>query len=187
MMYFLDFDGVLFDTKALKEAMERLNVPESERSRTTFDLLHSLDSAFDARQFLFADAERFLLEHGSECFVVSSYLSVDPAKNVDPEEQRAYQETKIMRSGVGALVGDDHVHVVGESKEDALRMLVLKAQGQQHAYLFIDDHAGHIMRAYDAGIPVLWMRRPAYSESPESDVSAAVPRIASFDEVEQFS
>lgn len=185
-MYFLDFDGVLFDTKALKEAMERLGVPESERSGTTFDLLHSLDSAFDAQLFLFEDAERFLKEHGSRSFVVSSYLSVDPAKNVEPEEQRAYQKAKIERAGVAALVGEDHVHVVGESKEEALESLVQTARKAGETYVFIDDHAGHIIRAHNAGIPVLWMRRISYAQSPDADVPSAIPRITSFDEVERF-
>jgi hypothetical protein len=167
MKYFLDFDGVLFDTQTLKDKMFALGIEESLRSASLFEDMKAADPDFDINQLLFEDAKAFLEEHASNCKVVSSFVSTNPMNNQDESVQREYQETKIKLCGVASLVGEENVHVVGISKRDALQALKEECDTLNEEYVFIDDRLMYVEEARSLGILSVWMNRTGLRSEPE--------------------
>ncbi len=182
MRYLLDFDGVIFNTEALKGRMSALHLEEAERSASLFDELTAHDPHFDATLLVYPDAYAFLLRHRTACDIVSSYISSNPLNNQAEDVQELYQRRKIEISGVMDIVGDDRVHIVGASKSQALQMLKDACTERQEACLFIDDRKVYVEEALQLGIKAVLMDR--YTQMDEADDSFV--RVRSFDDVEQL-
>lgn len=179
MKYFLDFDGVLFNTKPLKEELARWGLLEEKRSASTFDIIATHNPDFDLKSLVFKDARTFLEEHASDCVVVSSYISAVSNGTENTDVLRAYQEKKIELSGVTKLVGRDRVHVVGVSKQQALLLLKEECDKNNEHCVFVDDRREHIEEALKLGIEAVWMQR--HRSVPQQQ--GQIVTIASFDEL----
>lgn len=167
MKYFLDFDGVLFDTQTLKDKMSALGIEESLRSASLFEDIKAANPGFDIMQLLFEDARTFLNEYKTNCKVISSFVSTNPMNNQDESVQREYQETKIRLCGVEAMVGKENVHVVGISKRDALSALKKECEKSNDECVFIDDRLMYVEEARSLGILSVWMNRAGLRSEPE--------------------
>jgi len=167
MKYILDFDGVIFNVQALKEKMAELGIGESFRCKETFEEIALKDPAFDIRALVFSDALLFLNEHAHDCEIVSSYVSISQVHTEPIDVQRAYQEAKILRSGVTEILGSHKVHVVGKSKKEMLRELKVRFDLEGVECVFIDDRKEYIEEASDLGITALLMdKSPTRKSSP---------------------
>jgi len=159
MKYFLDFDGVIFDIEAFKAHMEALGFAHAPRSASLFTDMQAKDSTFEVSSFIFPDAAQFLHEHKEDSFVVSSYVSSNPLLNQNEEEAASYQEKKIELSGITTLLGRERIHVVGTSKQAALRMLQEACTHDNEPCMFIDDTEAHVRDALHLGIEAVLMNR----------------------------
>lgn len=167
MKYFLDFDGVLFDTQALKNKMSEQGIEESLRSASLFDGIKKNDPGFDIAGFVFKDAEAFLEAHAPDCRIVSSFVSSNPMNNQDERVQREYQETKIRLCGISRIVGEENVHVVGISKREALALLKKECEDRNEACVFVDDRLMYVEEARSLGMLSVWMNRTGLHSEPE--------------------
>ena len=181
MRYILDFDGVIFNTQKLKETMALYKIDESARSASLFDDITALDPGFDVASLVFHDALKFLQAHASECVVVSSYVSTNPANDTDIPTQNEYQVVKIRRAGIPALIGDHNVHVVGASKQEALKTLKNIYDKDNEQCIFVDDRMMYVQEAQSIGIPAILMNRY------QTGTHTSVPMITSFDELETYT
>lgn len=187
MKYILDFDGVIFNTKALKEKMKELGIEESSRSASLFEEIKAKDPSFEIENLMFEDARKFLMAHQDDCEIVSSYLSTDPNNNQDDETQKLYQEVKIELSGALGLIGKEHVHVVGKSKMEALAILRKRFDEEDQSYVFIDDRKEYVQEAEELGIPALWMKKEGRRGSFESwETHAENREIESLDDLQEY-
>ncbi len=178
MRYILDFDGVIFNTQKLKELMALHRIDESSRSASLFDEIKASEPSFDVASLVFEDAKAFLESHKDACVVVSSYVSTNPKNDTDIPTQNEYQVVKIRLAGIPALIGDHNVHVVGASKQEALKTLknIYDKNGEQ--CIFVDDRLMYVQESESAGIPALLMDRYGTTEHK------SVPTIASFAELQ---
>ncbi|MDC1205439.1 hypothetical protein N8083_01165, partial [Candidatus Pacebacteria bacterium] len=96
MKYILDFDEVLFNTTALKEKMDELAIPESERGSHVFKVISEKDPSFDFGELLFPNARAFLKEFGNNCIIVSSATSENGENNLDSQSEIDFQTKKII-------------------------------------------------------------------------------------------
>ena len=181
MRYILDFDGVIFNTQKLKETMALHSIDESARSATLFDEIKAIDPAFDPASLVFPDARTFLEAHASECVVVSSYVSTNPANDTDIPTQNEYQVVKIRLAGIPALIGDHNVHVVGASKQEALKTLKNIYDKNNEPCVFVDDRLMYVQESQDIGIPAILMDRKG------TTAHTSVPTLASFTELEALA
>jgi len=186
MKYILDFDGVILNTEALKKKMAEFGIEESKREASVFETMRGMDPSIKVSDFLFPDAEKFLRNNGASCVIVSSYLSVDPENNnEDYETQRLFQKTKIKQAGVFDIVGEDNVHVVGESKAGALSELKSECDKNGEECIFIDDRKVYIEEAIELGVPAFWMNRKQKSLPHEKVIESTNPaEVMSFTELE---
>lgn len=176
MRFFLDFDGVIFDTQALKEKMASLGIAEGERSEETLRLVEERDPSFSLRELVFSDAAAFLDANHGHCDIISSYVSTNPDARADAADACAYQALKIRLSGVTGLLGEERVHVVGERKREMLSELARICAAEEEDCIFVDDRLAHIEEARLLGIRALLMDRTgAFEHVPE--------RIRSFAEL----
>jgi hypothetical protein len=160
MKYILDFDGVIFNTQVLKDAMASLGIDESLRTKDTFDEIKRSMPDFDASSLVFSDARLFLEKNAEHCEVVSSFLRHGSDISVQAEDvQRTFQENKIQRAGIVDLLGKEHIHVVGKSKKEMLLALKTRFDGEGSICIFIDDRQEYIAEAESIGIRTFWMRR----------------------------
>jgi len=157
MKYILDFDEVLFNTTKLKEKMAALGLSESVRGPVVFKQLQEAEPTFDVASLVFPGAYKFLLEHGDDCIIVSSALSESVANNTDIEQQIAFQEMKIVLSGVKDLAHE--VYVVGVSKIEVLQTLQQQYLEEGHDLVFVDDREAHVRTAHELGIKTVLMDR----------------------------
>ena len=181
MRYILDFDGVIFNTQKLKETMALYKIDESARRAGLFDEIKALDPAFDVASLVFEDARAFIETHKDACVVVSSYVSTNPANDTDIPTQNEYQVVKIRLAGIPALIGDHNVHVVGASKQEALKTLKNIYDKNNEQCVFVDDRLMYVQESESAGIPALLMDRSKTTKH------TSVPSIASFDELEEMT
>lgn len=185
MKYFLDFDGVIFNTEALKQKMAALGIEETERSKALFDAIHAHEPSFDVATLMFADAQTFLNVHAEDCEIVSSYVSTSTSHNGDIQTQREYQTTKIALSGATAIVGPHAVHVVGRSKSEMLSGLKFKYENRGMDCVFVDDRLEYIKEAESLDIPAFWMDRRTHEAMQENE-QVIQNRITSFGELEKI-
>lgn len=180
MKYILDFDEVLFNTTALKQKMEALGIPESERGLDVFETIAEADPEFSFEDLVFPGALEFIKEHGHNCVIVSSASSVTAENNTNLEAQLKFQTEKIIRSGVTKYVAKEHMHVVGVEKSEALAELQKKFGDQ---IVFVDDRERYIREAKELGITAVWMDREhrGVGRSPEG-----VPTMLEFQRVGSF-
>jgi hypothetical protein len=179
MRFFLDFDGVIFNTQALKEKMAALGIEEGERSEATLRLVEERDPSFSLQALVFPDAAAFLARNSERCEIVSSYVSTNPDARADAEDARAYQTLKIRLAGVTSILGEDRVHVVGERKRDVLAELARTCAEAGEECVFIDDRIVHIDEARELGIRALLMDRTGA-------IGDASERIRSFAELAEL-
>jgi len=184
MKYILDFDGVIFNTEALKKKMAELGIEESARSAVLFDEIKEKDPAFEIESLVYEDARRFIHAHASDCEIVSSFVSTDPHNNQNSEIQQLYQQRKIELSGVMSVIGATHVHVVGQSKAEALSKLQEKYDNEGVECMFIDDRRIYVEEATDLGIKTFWMNRRKSGGTLESMSPYEAHEVHSFDELE---
>ncbi len=178
MRYILDFDGVIFNTQRLKELMALQGIDESARSASLFEEIKVSEPSFDVASLVFEDAKAFIESHKDECVVVSSYVSTNPKNDTDIPTQNEYQVVKIRLAGIPALIGDHNVHVVGASKQEALKTLknIYDKNGEQ--CIFVDDRLMYVQESESVGIPAILFDRYGTTEHK------SVPAIASFTELE---
>ena len=160
MKYLLDFDGVLFDTDALKHEMARCSIDEADRSVDIFEQIKKHNPNFSVANLLFPDALKFLKTHGQDCYIVSSSFSVDPEKNKAGEEQLIkFQQAKIMEAGLFELVPKTQIKIVGHSKKKELKNIKQYLDAEGEAYVFVDDRKSYLDEARDLKINCIWMDR----------------------------
>ncbi|MFT5849682.1 MAG: phosphoglycolate phosphatase-like HAD superfamily hydrolase [Patiriisocius sp.] len=162
MKFILDFDGVLFNTEALKIKMADAGLSSEDRDVQLLDRVIEDDQNFIYSSLVFSDAHVFLLEHGADCVVVSSAQSSEAKNNTDTYKQIAYQSAKIERSGVAALVSQ--VQVVACSKAEVLQTLQAQYNTEETEFIFIDDRMHHIEVARLLGITAVHMDRAGNGE-----------------------
>lgn len=181
MKYFLDFDGVIFDTETLKKHMTEQGLENAARTASLFEIMQENDPQFAPSALVFDDARRFLLRNAAQCHIVSSYISSKPHSNENSQWERAYQERKIALSGVVDIVGHENVHVVGASKAPMLSELKERCDTEGESYVFVDDRELYVQEALGLGIPAVWMNREG--RAPKSPLMCPV---VSFDEFEKL-
>lgn len=159
MKYILDFDETIFNAKKFKQILRDCSIDENFVSGETFDEIKTKLPDFDISSLLFQDAIDFLRAHVNDCEIVSSFLSVDPAKNYDEEKRRSYQAQKIALSGVTELLGSNHVHLVGDSKMEKLQELKQVHEDKQEQCVFVDDNPEWIEQAESIGMRAFTMKR----------------------------
>lgn len=185
MKYLLDFDGVIFNTAALKKKMVEQGFTESSRTAETFTELQRTDPTFDLSGLVFTDAREFLSKHAGDCYIVSSYVSRFVSHADNAQEHRAYQEAKIRLSGVSDMVGDTHVHVVGSSKAEKLQELKDFFGHQNEECIFVDDRKEHIHEAEALGIQAYWMNKSGQKNDLESEgIKEVTNEISTFSDLE---
>jgi len=176
MKYILDFDEVLFNTTALKAKMTTLGIPESARGPEVFDLIMQKDPEFDFTTLVFSGAGKFLVDHGSDCIIVSSATSETIENNTDLEKQLEFQMSKIVLSGMYSLAGE--VHIVGSSKSETLQEIKNTLESKGEDLVFMDDRVRYVHEAHALGIKSILMDRSCQKDLESSDF----PRICSFTE-----
>ncbi len=154
MKYILDFDGVLFNTKLLKEKMDALGIPQSERSIGVFNYILQEDPDFNLENLVFDDALSFIRQNGRNCIIVSSASSIKDENNTNFEKQIKFQKTKIELSGVTEFVKD--VRVVESGKQEEL--ISIRSQFGD-GIIFVDDREKYLKEAREVGIESFWMDR----------------------------
>lgn len=160
MKYILDFDGVIFNTEALKKVMVELGIEAKDRSSDMFAQIRERKGGdFDFTQFVFKDALAFLEAHKGECVVVSSYQSINPDNNksLSDEVQKQYQVAKIASSGIGDIIGSQNIHIVGISKKEKLAQLQRTYTDLCEAFCFVDDREVYVTEALSLGIRAYFM------------------------------
>ena len=160
--YILDFDGVLFDTEALKQKLKEQKVSQLYRDVSSLQKIE--DNSFTLKSLVFPDAFDFLREHGKDCVIVSSASSICASYNTNLEKQREFQYKKIKLSGVDTLVQD--VYIVNEDKRDILKKLQEVYTGH---LIFLDDRQTYIQQALSVGIEGVLLQRESQSQYPEQD------------------
>jgi hypothetical protein len=185
MKYLLDFDGVIFDAKALKKRMALLGIDEETRSGQTLDEIVRRDGHFDVTSLLYPDAKDFLEQHASDCEIISSYVSFNHTEGALDKEHEEFQKSKIMRSGVLALLGESRIHVVGLSKKDMLLALKQKFSQAEETCVFIDDRKEYTEEASELNIRAFLMcREKAQSGFEAVNVIHHPQEISSFNDIE---
>lgn len=165
MKYFLDFDGVIFDIASFKARMNTLGFAEKERTASMLTQMQQEDPTLSLTHFVFEDARAFIEAHANNCSVVSSFVSSNPLLAQSDQEARQYQERKIELSGVTSLLGASRVHVVGQSKSEALASLNKECTKAGEVCVFIDDRQEYIEEALELGIRAIWMNRATLEKS----------------------
>lgn len=182
MKYILDFDRVLFNTDAFSARLKEtgLHMPRGSA------LLEAIEEqGIDWEEFVYPAAREFLAQHGSDCVIVSSFISTYRGDNsVDTDSLEFFQREKIKRSGLHDLVGGQ-VYVVGESKEEALSEL-------RHSFaeplVFIDDSPRQVKYARELEYEkVVWLStakelfsNPIEAPSFVAEHIEGVERVTSF-------
>jgi hypothetical protein len=182
MKFILDFDEVIFNTRKLKEKMAELGIDESQRSGTTFEEIERQDPDFKIEDLVFEDALHFIQRHKGNCEIVSSFNSVVSLNNQDAHTQEEFQIEKILQSGVTELVGENHVHVVGESKKDILTKLQKQFSENGEECVFVDDRKEYVHEAENLGMKAFVMNRKndtwsfegSYERNEKGEVSSFV-------------
>ena len=186
MKYILDFDKTIFDAKKFKQILEDCEIEEGSVSAETFAEIKKMLPGFDIKSLLFKDALDFLEAHASECEIVSSYLSVDPENNSDPEKREAFQAEKISLCGITELLGSDHVHLVGDSKVEKLQELKLIHEETGEQCVFVDDNEKWTKQAESIGMRAYTMKRDRQMGVIEGFfTSIEKGEISSFTDLEQ--
>ena len=186
MQYVLDFDEVIFNTSALKEKMDELGIPESERGLSVFSRIAEADPEFNFASLVFPGAQEFIEAHGPHISIVSSAFSIDPENNTNLEEQLAFQREKIRLAGMGEHIAPQNIHVVGAEKSEALHAL---QQQFGEKLVFVDDREKYVREASELGVRSVWMDRGqrGYLENQEGIPSMlAFPRVGSFKEFQEL-
>ena len=185
MKYILDFDEVLFNTTALKEKMEALNLSQGERGLDVFETIQEQDPEFDFVSLVFSGALEFIQKYGDTCIIVSSASSEKAENNTDLEKQIAFQMEKITRSGVTSYVSD--VRVVGKEKSEALAELKVEFGDE---LIFVDDRQGYVKEARELGIESVWMDREGKGHMTNTEgvpTMLEFPRVGSFKEFAKYA
>ena len=184
MKYILDFDEVIFDTKALKAKMDEMNISQADRNNNLFHRIAEEDPSFNVKDFVFPDALVFLQEYGDQCIVVSSASSRKEENNINTALQTEFQKNKISLSGVADLVSE--VCVVSSEKTEALQE-IQSDLGED--VLFLDDREVYIRQAQEIGMRSVWMDREGKGNATSPEGVPAMkefPRVASFSEFAQY-
>lgn len=135
MIFALDFDRTLFMTDAHTRALREVKRDAPIGTPQVLDVV-------DVRPFLYDDVRSFFdATHGSKKYIVSAVTWYGPTS-----EQ--YQEEKIRRSGVTALV--DGVLLTNDSKIAALTELSMRFPDE--ILVFVDDLVDHLV-AVQAVLP----------------------------------
>lgn len=185
MRYILDFDGVIFNTEALKKKMKECDIPENERNGKTFKRIKDFDPTFDLQSLLFPDARAFLEEHRGECCIVTTASSRNVDNNTNDEAQVAFQKLKLELAGVAKFVPKENIYVVADSKHEALAAIKAELEAADEEGMFVDDREKYVREAKALGIPSVWMDREHKSvgRNPEGvPTMLDFPRVGSFKE-----
>lgn len=159
MKYILDFDETIFDAKKFKQILVDCSIEETSVSAETFNEIKKIFPDFDIKSLLFKDALDFLEAHAGDCQIVSTYLSVDPEKNNDFEKRKAFQAEKIALCGVTKLLGEEKIHLVGDSKMEKLQELKELHDGRGEQCVFVDDSERWTRQAESIGMRAYTMKR----------------------------
>lgn len=191
MKYFLDFDGVLCNTEALKQKLSELGLSETKRTPELLDEIHEADPHF-LPSLLFPNAKTFLEERAADCFIVSSAASHDQANNMESDAEVQFQEKKIamvLGEDIVEKIGVNKIHVIpGESKKEVLRSLQEQYRDSGEKLFFVDDREKYLLEARELGIEAIWLERsgkvqPTASHAFEGAPPPPFPRTSNFEEV----
>lgn len=186
MKYILDFDGVIFNTEALKEKMSALGISEAVRGMDAIAAIQDADPKFDFAHLVFPGAREFLLAYGEHCVIVSSAFSENPENNTNAEQQRAFQCEKIRLAGMDELLPPGAIHVVGAEKKEVLETL---QKEYDEEILFLDDREVYIREARELGIEAVWMDREKRGRLPNREGLPPMlefPRVSNFEEFRSY-
>lgn len=175
MKYILDFDDTIFDAKKLKNILKECGIAEDRVSETTFDEIEKIKPDFDIKSLLFPDALEFLKKHKDNCEIVTTYLSRDPQKNGNRLARKNFQIQKLALCGITKLLGENHVHVVEESKKEILEELKKSFESEipPKKCVYVDDRKNYLEVAHALGIPVYRMEREGYTWGVENFLSTS--------------
>jgi len=185
MKYILDFDEVLFNTDALKEKMEEMGIPETQRGPDVFGAILEKDPHFKMEDLVFPNVWDFLQTHGNDCIIVSSASSSKAENNTDEKAQKEFQAKKIFLSGVEKFGAD--VRVVGVVKTEALKE-VQNEYGEEEL-IFLDDREPYVREAKALGIKSIWMDREGKGHLANFEGTPAMlefPRVGNFAEFVRY-
>ncbi|MFT5037368.1 MAG: hypothetical protein ACI9VM_000948 [Candidatus Azotimanducaceae bacterium] len=179
MKYILDFDRVLFDTDRFFLCLEEHGLDEIPRGRL---LLQKIAGAgINWMDFVNKDALSFLEENGTDCAVVSSYVSRNRGDNEKTDSELAFFQTeKIRLSGITERVSE--VKITGNEKHEALTYFAEKYGTDM---VFLDDDIEHVATAHELGYRAMWLPPKEVSRASSSAESAPIQK--EFETVGTFS
>jgi FMN phosphatase YigB (HAD superfamily) len=102
-----------------------------------------------------------LIKHKDACEIVTTYLSRDPQKNGNKPARESFQIKKLALCGITELLGEDHVHIVEESKKEILIELKQRFESETppEKCVYVDDRENYVDAARELGIPAYKMDR----------------------------
>lgn len=152
MKYILDFDDVIFNTQALKEKAEELDISVTERTPELVTQILKADPKFDFKQLVFPEARAFIEEYAKDCIILSSATS--PGES---EAELGYQTAKLRAAGMWELLPAESIRVVSHSKKAELAKIKRELDAAGETGVFVDDKEGYLREAAEVGIAPVWM------------------------------
>lgn len=178
MKFILDFDRVLFDTDEFIAALKEKSIDTIERGPALLEAVE--EKGIDWTEFIDGSVREFLHAHGSDCVIVSSYVSRHRGDNLDPAQERAWQEGKIERSGLGGLV--QRVIVTDHSKADEFAALQKEFPGE--TITLLDDELEHVRAGEQFGFRSV--RFATEKNRAQRSLEGAPPSPETFPTVDSF-
>ncbi len=141
MKYILDFDGVIFNTKAFKNWLIDHGYEGHPRDEEMIASLKKdiASEILDMKAFVFEGARTFLDAYPNSTVLSSAKSRIDQNNEANETESIAFQEFKI---AAVALPSVTQVQVVYDEKSEALREMTKDAEGAM--VIFVDDTKKHL-------------------------------------------
>ena len=139
MKYILDFDGVIFNTRAFKNWFIDRDIEIMRDAAFTQKVQAFVeDGSLDMESFVFPDARAFIQRHPDVTILSSAKSRIDDTNESTQEEAIAFQEFKIAASKIAE---GKQVKIVYDSKREALEEMLHRST---EPTVFVDDTKEHL-------------------------------------------